>query len=67
MEVTEEMILEYINSNLNRSNFFNIEIDTRKTNLIYLKWKLDNSQFAAIDKNVVINIIKWLNNTKEEN
>lgn len=67
MEVTDEMILQYINSNLNGNNLFNVEFDKRKTNLIYLIWKLDGSQFATINKNKVIEVIKWINNKEVNN
>ena len=59
-EVSTREIIKFVTEELNKYNYFILEGDDEN---IYLKWRIDNKLFATIDKEKVVEVIKYI---KEE-
>lgn len=51
-------IIDWINKNLNKQDYFCVVQNPKKENEIWLVWKNDGQVFAYIDKEAVIQILE---------
>lgn len=61
-EVSFREILKFVNEELNKNNYFILELDGKK---IYLKWKADNKLFATVYIDKIIECIQYIKEEKK--